>query len=204
MQLSVNLRRFSRKRTGHRRLPFPASPNLRIAQLAAVSSFDRVGAFPPERWQELEAYRPHALVGPAANLQRLAERVQLGTVELTTVDRAVFALTECGDMPLSDVARVILWQTFGVPVYELFIGADSNLLASECEAHEGWHAEPHVNFYVKQNELFVEVRGRTTVRTGLSASVETSTCACGRRGVRVVNVEASVARELSQELAATA
>ena len=124
MRVPVGIRRFSCKRTEHRRLPFPASPNLRVAHVTATTSFDDVEAFPRERWRELETYRPRILVGPVSDLQKLVERVELGRVDVRSVDHVVFVLTECGDRPISDPSRVVLWQTFGVPVIELLAGAD--------------------------------------------------------------------------------
>lgn len=35
--------------------------------------------------------------------------------------------------------RDLLWDRFGLPVFEQVLGANRELLASECEAHEGLH-----------------------------------------------------------------
>src|SRR6266513_3115197 len=102
MRVSTGIRRFSRKATQYHTLPFPASPNLRAAQVTAVTFFEMVDPFPDERWGELESYRPRVLVGPAWNLKQRAERVERGTVDVTSVDRVVFVLTQCGDRPVSD------------------------------------------------------------------------------------------------------
>ncbi len=134
MQVPAKIRRLGRQRTRLCELPFPASPELRVAQITATSPFDRVAAFPSDRWQELETYRPQVLVGPGPELQNLREQVELGLVDLKTLDHAVFVLIECGDKPLSDISRVLLWQTFGVPVYELFVGMGGVLLASELRS----------------------------------------------------------------------
>lgn len=204
MRVPVGIRRFSRKRTQHRRLPFAASPNLRAAQITATTPFDEVAAFPYERWRELETYRPRILVGPARGLQRLAEQIELGAVDVRSVDHVVFVLTECGDRPISDVSRVLLWQTFAVPVYELLVGADGTLLACECELQEGWHAQPYASFSVRDNELVVHAFRQTALRTGLLGSIETAACPCGRSGVRLMNIEAPGSKEMPRELAATA
>jgi hypothetical protein len=147
-----------------------------------------VEAFWPQRWDELEAFRPQVLVGPATELQRLAERVRLHTIDLKYLDRAIFVLTECGDKPLTDVLRVVLWQTFGVPIYELFMGAGL-LLASECELHEGWHIEPPAAFSIAGNELIIDIPGRHRLRTGLNGHLDYELCSCGREGTRVMNLK---------------
>jgi phenylacetate-coenzyme A ligase PaaK-like adenylate-forming protein len=148
MRVPVGIRRFKRKSTQHRRLPFPAAPGIRTAQVTATTFFEDVEAFSYERWAELESFHPRILVGPASDLRRVAEQVELGTLDLKSVDCAVFVLTACGGTPVSDVVRVVLWQSFGVPVYELLVGVKDILLACECQLQEGWHPQPYAIFSV--------------------------------------------------------
>jgi hypothetical protein len=204
MQVPAKLKRFTRQHTRHCELPFPASANLRIAQVTTSSPFEGVAAFSPERWHELETYRPQILVGPAAELQKLGEQVGSGTVNLRTVDHAVFVLTECGGRPLSETFRVVLWQTFGVPVYELFVGMRDVLLACECEAHEGWHVQSYPSFWLSHGELLIDALGQKAVHTGLMAYLESSGCPCGRPGPRLMGIEACGPGKAQHELAATA
>ena len=177
---------------------------MRAAQLTAATWFDGVEAFPPERWATLAAYEPNVLIGPASALQRLVERIDLRTIQLSSVDHAIFVLTEVGDKPLTDVVRVVLWQRFGVPVYELFLDPQGALLASECEAQEGWHVEPGARFFVQKDELWVSSSADTAIRTGLSRFLETDPCACGRPGLRIVDPDLEGAEERRSLLAATA
>lgn len=188
------------------RLPFPGAVKLRAAQIAPISSFDRVVAFAPERWQDLQSFRPQVLVGRQADLLRLAAAVELGTVDTSSVDHAVFVLTECGDQPISDVSRVVLWQTFGVPVYELLIGKRGALLASECEAHQGWHVEPNTKFFVSDGKLHAHAGSQHVEATGLPGYLETANCPCSRPSARVMLVSAQIASESQawEHLAATA
>lgn len=204
MRIPAKIRRLGRQRTRYCELPFPAGPDLRVAQITATTHFDRVSAFPPDQWHELETYRPQVLVGPAPELQKFIEWVKLGVVDFKSIDHAIFVLIECGDKPLSDMSRVVLWQTFGVPVYELFVGAGGVLLASECEAHEGWHVQPYASFSLSDEELVVKALSQKTHRTGLLGSIETAGCPCGRPGTRVLGIEALASRTGRYELAATA
>lgn len=204
MRLPVNLTRFSSQISASRRLPFPASPKLRIAELRGSASFDSVAAFARERWIALETYRPRVLVGSPNELHAAAEMVESGKLELSSVDHALFALTECGHEPLSDVVRVVLWQAFGVPVYELLVSPDGGLLASECEAHEGWHAELNANPSIINGELVVEARGRKRLRTGLSASLATEPCPCGRVSPRIMAAQLLASGSRPRQLAAIA
>jgi hypothetical protein len=42
---------------------------------------------------------------------------------------------------LSAAERERLWRAFRVPIFEQIIGPDGELLAAECEAHDGLHVE---------------------------------------------------------------
>ncbi len=204
LRISAHIRRFSPQHRSRRKLPFPAAPNLRLAQISPVAPvFDSAQSFSPDRWHELESYRPRALMGIASDLQRLAKQAELGVRDLTSVDYALFVLTECGHTPVSDVFKVVLWQTFGVPLYELYVGSGGMLLACECEAHEGWHIEPGTSFAVKGHELILEMPGSKPLHTGLAAKVEPDLCPCGRAGLRLMDIEA-LATPDRRELAATA
>jgi hypothetical protein len=203
MRLPVNVRRFRSQGSHRRKLPLVSTTNVRVAQIAESSDFESVQAFRPGEWSRVEAYRPRVIAGAAANLQELAERVELHVVDLSSVDHAIFVLTRCGDVPLQDVLRVVLWQTFGVPVYELFVAGRGLVAASECETHEGWHVEPGAAFSTVNGELVCDGFGNKALRTGLRGWIETTPCACGREGARLLNIEQHEARP-AQRLAATA
>ena len=94
--------------------------------------------------------------------------------------------TEFGSYPLSDVERVILWQAFGVPVYELIVSPEGQLIASECEVHEGWHLETGITLDRRKNVLVWHVRGRPQP-LGMVGEIENSVCACGRKTPRIVS-----------------
>lgn len=203
MRLPVNVRRFRSQGTTRRKLPLCNAANLRIAQIGKRPDFDSVRAFRPGEWTNIEAYRPRVLTGTAADLHELAERVELNVIELSSVDHAIFVLTNCGDEPLGDVLRVVLWQTFGVPVYELFLAADGVVAASECETHDGWHVEAGAVFSLANDELILDGFGRKRVRTGLTGTIEHTPCDCGRAGVRLMNIQRCAAQPV-RRLAATA
>lgn len=200
MRLPVSISHFGSQGLTRRKLPL-AIPNLRVAQIAKTASFDSVKAFRHGEWGALEHYRPRVLAGNAADLREAAQRVSAGAIELSSVDHAIFVVTDCGAAPLTDVSRVVLWQAFGVPVYELFVGK-GGILAAECETHDGWHVEPGASFWVAHGELLLDGFGAKGTRTGLSGSIETTTCPCGRQGLRLMNI--ALHAEPAQRLAATA
>jgi hypothetical protein len=197
MRLSLNVMRFRAPGFSRGKLPLPTAANLRIAQIGQTAWFDGVRAFPAGSWTDLESFRPRVLVGAASDLQRAAEQANQHAIELSSVDHAVLVLTSCGDQPLTDIVRVVLWQTFGVPVYELFIGPRTELLASECEAHDGWHVVAGADFSFSNGELMLERSGRAHVRTGLTAHLESEPCACGRQSMRLMDVALYSPRRLA-------
>jgi hypothetical protein len=192
------------QKKGRTKLPFPEAPYLRIAQISpAAAVFDSAELFPPDRWDDLEAFRPRVLAGAPRDLQQLAGRVALGTVDFGSVDHAIFVVTECGERPLADVSRVMLWQAFGVPVYELFFSPGGALLAGECEAQEGWHIEPGASFWLSRGELIVHEDRRGALPTGLTGHLESEPCPCGRAGTRILEVQ-PLTLQHGRRLAATA
>ena len=133
----------------------------------------------------MEAFRPRVLIGSTADLQTLATLADTGTLDISSVDTAVFIATGLGSQAIGDVERVVLWQAFGVPAYELLLSSAGQLMACECEAHEGWHLEARI------------LRQRLPDGT----RIETALCACGRKEPRIVAAENS---HLAGALAATA
>lgn len=185
-------------------LRVPAAAKLRIAQITPGSLFESI-YFPAEHWQEMEAFCPEMLVGSAADLHWLTEKTRTGELTLNSVNHAAFVLTSVGDVPASDKLRVALWQVFGVPVYELFVGADGAVLAGECEAHEGWHVEPGCRIYHGSGqEIIADSRRIKGIRTGLSGTIEREPCACGRGGIRLMEPKLRTANRSRLLLAATA
>ncbi len=172
------------------KLPFPIHPQIRFAQLAEnAPAFGLSKAFRPESSLQLEGFHPNVIVGTASELGQLAEQVDLGIVNLSGLDHAVVVLTRCGNAPVNDVTRVIFWQAFGVPVYEVFTGFDDAILGIECELHEGWHIRPGVRLTEFQGELMLQTASVAFLRTGLTGFLVDDACPCGRAGQRLLNIE---------------
>jgi hypothetical protein len=185
MQITLNVKRFSRHR--YSTIPLPVSAQTRVASVSRNKIV--LGGFcyfPNERWAQIEQFRPHILMGSSDNLQSLANLAEDGILDLSSVDTAILLATELGAPTITDIDRVVLWQCFGVPVYELLLSLDGKLIASECEAHVGWHLEPRV----PRPSRLVE-----------SARIETARCACGRKEPRIVPEKQP---QLVRPLAATA
>jgi hypothetical protein len=87
----------------------------------------------------LRRFRPGALAGPADALRRLAERVVAGEIDLPPLEFGVLAFTPPDRSRLTEADRELFWRAFQVPVFEQLRGPHGELLAAECEAHEGLH-----------------------------------------------------------------
>lgn len=183
------------------RLP---APHLRAAQISSGKLFDRVECFPPERWCDIEAYQPRILVGYSAELRSFAEHVQRCGVRFASLDRAIFVATQYPYNPLNVTVRNMLWRTFGVPIYEVYLAPDGTPLCYECEAHEGWHVQDGIKMSNHRDELVLHTR-RRSFHTKLSGEIVETPCPCGRRGARVFNVrELLERRQWNYRLAETA
>jgi hypothetical protein len=174
---------------GHRycTIPVPISAETRVASIGRNRiQAGRMRRFSTERWPQIETFQPNVLLGRTADLQRLANLADAEIIDLSSVDTALLVSTGFGDMVISDVERVVLWQTFGVPVYELLLSADGHLLGSECEAHSGWHIEPDARLGRTGSNLTLSSKRGQPRRLGIMAQIETEPCACGREEPRIV------------------
>ena len=121
---------------------YPMDPAPRTAVLAACFRQPRfrpncpVRVFPRGWSEEVAAFQPEAVAAPREQLLGLA------AIEKPPVfTRALVALENPGDPMLSTEERQRLWRVFRVPVFEQIVGPRGELLAAECEAHDGLHIE---------------------------------------------------------------
>ncbi len=96
-------------------------------------------AFPKHTVDELEEFEPDSLAGPASRLRALAEAIVGARLRLPSVKAAVVAFTGLKYGCLRQDDRDLFWKAFQVPVFEQFRGFGGELLAWECEAHDGLH-----------------------------------------------------------------
>ena len=91
---------------------------------------------------------------------------------------------------MSTEQRERLWDAFELPVFEQLRGFEGELLASECDAHDGLHLET-------ENAVFEELDGQLVVtslaargipvlrlETGLAGSIARRGCPCGVAAMR--------------------
>jgi hypothetical protein len=192
MGISMQLRRSWHKTQETNQLPFPATTSVKTALLG--SSCIAVGGlttFADGRWRDLCAFGPQALAGSTAVIMRAAAAVFGGELALPTLDCAVFVLTELGTSVLGEADREVFWRAFLVPVFELCVDRSGNLIAAECEAHDGWHlTDPNLEFLSGGTELFIRRRGSpgTEIRTGMKAERARTSCCCGNEAPVIRNI----------------
>jgi hypothetical protein len=135
----------------------PSDPAPRTAVLAADFRYTKLTRVFPQGWNQRAArFAPAALAGPFVELFRAA---QSGA----HVEHSVVVFTYPGDPGLSPSERDWLWDAFGVPVFEQYLGPHSELVASECDAHAGLHV----------------MNGHEDL------DLEYDVCACGNRAPRI-------------------
>lgn len=111
-------------------------------------------------WTEAAAtFAPAAIAATLAQLRALPSTA--------SVRNALIALVRPNDPPLSEEDREHLWRAFRVPVFEQRIDDSCNLLAAECEAHDGLHLESELS--PREGEL-----------------LESTPCGCGRTTPRLI------------------
>jgi len=195
---------FRAERRSRLALPMAIQDEIRIAQISGVREFAMARAFRRAQWSELPAFQPEILIGYGLDLDRLAEKVANSQVALATVSRAIFALTDSGSNPITEALRDRLWKVFGVPVYELIVVPGCHLLATECEAHDGWHLQPGTDAYQVKGEVIYDIPPVTYLHTGFTGEVETAPCGCGRPTHRLKNLSPFVPQPYDRQLAAIA
>jgi hypothetical protein len=87
----------------------------------------------------MRAWAPESLVLPLHLALMLADQKQRGLFDLPSLSTALVVLTSVEDSPLADHHRDLLWRAFGVPLFEQLLGANKEVIAAECEVHNGLH-----------------------------------------------------------------
>ncbi len=168
----------------------PAAGTPRIAQVTLPGSlFENARYFAPRRGSGLEQFAPEIVIGSASHLATLSQAVEAREIDLSSLSLAIYSITTCRDVPLRRDVRFALWQSFGVPVYEVLLDGDHLPIATECDAHEGWHIDNAVTFANGNGQLWFRRKREAAQGTGLRGRIEAEPCACGRPGRRILDPE---------------
>lgn len=89
----------------------------------------------------------------------------------------IVVLSQASRGLIAEEDRDRLWERFGVPVFEYLLSAAGNLVAEECEAHEGLHLSGGCS----------DLRGTITREP----------CACGKSTPRLLTLDAIIEESLA-------
>jgi hypothetical protein len=118
-------------------------------------------------WSEEAAqFAPAAIAATWTQLKELATDSP-SSAPPASPTHALIVLHRTGVGPLAPEDREWLWRRFGVPIFEQVIGVHGELIAAECEAHDGMHIE------LPQEQ------------TSFTGELDESPCACGRTAPRL-------------------
>ncbi len=90
----------------------------------------------------MEHWAPEAIVAPLETALSLADRKTRMLADLSSLRIALVILTETGGERLAYDYRELLWQAFGVPIFEQLRDREGAVIARECEVHDGLHVDP--------------------------------------------------------------
>jgi hypothetical protein len=144
--------------------PLPRTPRVALLHNGlnhgrSVRYFDD-GA--PDFIERLAQFRPESFAGSFDQLMRIARADILCTLDI----RAIVVFAPAGSTLLSAAERDELWRRFGAPVFEQQLNSDGELVATECEAHDGLH--------------IMDARAAVA-----GAALDHSPCPCGKTTARI-------------------
>lgn len=155
------------------------------------------------RYKRIEDYRnprlarlkSESIAAPLDTLRALARGIETGHLWIPPLTHSVVAFAGLVEGPLSEEDLDLFWRVFQVPIHEQFYGFSGELLAWECEAHQGLHINPKSAVFEEGNsgELLVSLIGNPyqpvfRLVSGLSGSLVSTECACGLAGPRIMNL----------------
>ena len=174
--------------------PCPSRP--RTAVLAEGFRFSaRYNRIDDYRDPRLARLKPESIAAPLDTLRALARGIESGHLWIPALTHSVVAFAGLVEGPLSEEDLDLFWRVFQVPIHEQFYGFGGELLAWECEAHQGLHINPKSAVFEEGNgeELLVSLIGNPyqpvfRLVSGLCGSLVSTQCACGMEGPRITNL----------------
>lgn len=191
-------------------LGYPIQPAPRVAVLGlALYSPGPIRIYVQPRPEFLEQFRPLALAGPASMLEEVARWREEGRLSWDGWQYPLVVFSDVTTGLLTEERRRSLWEAFDLPIYEQLRGFGGELLAYECDAHDGFHVNENVARFERcagSDRLLLSTLspGPAAVQrldTGWTGEVETGPCACGAVPKRLVGLRG---RSMSLVRAATA
>ncbi len=121
-------------------LCYPLAPVPCVAVLGCqLQPAPGVHCLPHWTGEEVVRIGPMALAASFQDLQRLAEMMRGGALELPELCYPLLVFSRPGEGALSLEQHDELWSWFGLPCFEQIRDGSGRLLAHECEARDGFH-----------------------------------------------------------------
>jgi len=121
-------------------LDYPLFPVPRIAVLGcAVRPGPGIHCLPEWTAADLALIRPMSLAGSWTELSAVAGLMRQGDLELPDLRHMILVFSDPVSGALSPQQHAALWDWFRLPTQEQMRASDGRLLASECEARDGFH-----------------------------------------------------------------
>jgi hypothetical protein len=120
------------KRKAELTYPVPPAPPTAVLQ----PWFRSIGVVQVRNgWAAAAALAPAAIAGTWPQLEALIQE------KIPSLTHALIVLARPGEELLTAAQRERLWKAFRVPVFQQVVTRAGELLAAECEAHDGLHME---------------------------------------------------------------
>jgi phenylacetate-coenzyme A ligase PaaK-like adenylate-forming protein len=155
----------------------------------------KIRNFAGYRSQKLAQFAPESLAAPSDTIRALAQSIEEGEVQWRPLRQALIVFTDVVRGALSVEDRDYFWRVFQVPIFEQFRGFAGELLAQECEAHEGMHIHvPNVIFErAADGQLLVSFLRNPRaplfrLATNLTGEICEGRCECGQTAPRLLEV----------------
>lgn len=179
------------------RAQYPLEPAPRLAIVAGGFVENQNTLCFPHGWcHSLRDFRPEAIAGPVSAMRRLATSVFNRGAHFPHLKRPILVYSGFGFSGvelLTDEDRELLWKAFHVPIYEQFLGLGKEVLATECDAHQGMHWELSRALVQKSIDQELIVTSLVNLAspipklaTGLHADLSFEPCPCGHTGPRLM------------------
>jgi hypothetical protein len=158
---------------------------------APLDAGGRTSVLAAAKWQRLHLSRTRLLAATPPVLRQVVACTEARLMALPKLTDAIVVLNSVESGLLHPGEREMLWQCFGVPVYSQWLGLEGELLAWECEAHQGMHWNRNAMDLDYEDGQFLVTsllaRKRITRRleTGWNGEIDTTPCLCGESSPRI-------------------
>jgi hypothetical protein len=172
---------------GRRLLNLPGDTIPRLAAVEPWFHLERSAhVFAPLDLRALERFQPRCVMAPPDVLVQIARAAVERGLRLDALELAI-SLAGIHKPPMGRSDRDLFWNVFRTPVHEQFRGYQGELLAAECEFHDGLHVQTKTAVMEADSDGQLLVTSMGNLRypvlrlaTELTVEILQSGCACGR------------------------